>query len=125
MPLAIAALIAVAVVVGKCTGASIQWPAMLLAAAIGLISGEAGLLPLLLHQGDDPAGRFQSAWIGTVLHLGLAVMLSALVLLMLKPGTVFVYWLLGMYWLTLICLCTVMVRVFRSPAMGKSSAAVR
>ena len=98
---------------------------MSLAAAIGLVAGEAGLLPLLLHTGDDPATRFQSAWIGTVLHLGLAVMLSVLVLLLLKPGMPFVYWLLGMYWLTLICLCTVMVGVFRSTSPVKPPVAVQ
>ena len=96
---------------------------MLIAAAIGLVASEIALLPTLLRPRKNPADEFQQAFLGTVLHLGLAAVLGAVAVFVLKPGDSFVYWLLGLYWITLIGLCVVFVGILRAHAPSAATPA--
>ena len=99
-------------------------PQMLIASGICLFAAEMGLLPLLRHRNAPPATTFQAAFIGSVLHLGVTAVLAIVVMLSLKPGTSFVFWLLAMYWLTLIGLCTLFVKKLRTPVRPMGTASI-
>ena len=57
---------------------------------------------------------FQAGFAGTVIHLMLAALLAAVVMFGWKTGNAFAYWLLGMYWLSLLGLCWVIVKRLRA-----------
>jgi hypothetical protein len=89
---------------------------MLLAVGACFVASELALVPTLLTRGAEQPAVAQAGLLGTVIHL-LACSVFGGALLLLKPlsidGTM-VYWLLGMYWVTLIVLSTLFVRVLRS-----------
>jgi hypothetical protein len=108
-----------AVGVGVCRAASVNphVPEMLVACGICLLAAAMGMIPIARQPKEaSAAALFQSAFLGSVLHLAGAVAFAALVLFWRKPGTPFIYWLLVMYWLTLIGLCAVFVKRLRTPA---------
>ena len=87
---------------------------LLMAACVCLLAAEAGVVPLVRQRKSDPALLFQAGFAGTVLHLAMAVLLGATALFWLKPGSAFVYWLLVMYWTTLLTLCVLIVKRLRT-----------
>lgn len=86
---------------------------MVMAAGVCLLAAETGVIPLVWQRTAQPAVLFQAGFAGTVLHLAMAALLGAATLFCLKPGPAFVYWLLAMYWVTLIALCVVIVKRLR------------
>ena len=114
--LTIGALLALAI--GRATGLNPNPISIFAAAAIALVASELAVAPIVFNKSKDPANVFLKALMGTVLHLGLSVVMGAVGVFVLKLGSVFVYWLLGAYWITLIGLCTVFIRVLRSPIEG-------
>jgi hypothetical protein len=93
-----------------------------LAASIGLIAAITGLLPLHLRNDRSPVALFQSAWIGSILHMAIAAALGIAGIYFLKLATPFVVWLLVMYWITLIGLCTAFIKTMRIGATGTETA---
>jgi hypothetical protein len=92
---------------------------MILAAGICLLSSEFGILPVLFNGTLLRAHPAQAALLGTVVHLLMATTLSAIVFVWLRPPPAFLYWLLGMYWLTLGSLAIMFVKIVRrSPMPG-------
>jgi hypothetical protein len=89
-----------------------------LAAGIGLIASIAGLLPLHLRTDRTHIALFQSAWIGSILHMAISAALGVAGIYFLKLTTPFAVWLLVMYWITLIGLCTAFVKTMRTGAIG-------
>jgi hypothetical protein len=87
-----------------------------IAASIGFIAIIAGLLPVRFAADRGAINLFQSAWIGSILHLTAFLGLGGAVIFATKPSSAFVIWLLAMYWLTLIGLCSVMIKTLRSAA---------
>jgi hypothetical protein len=88
---------------------------ILIAAGIGLVASELGVLPIIVKRGGDAGDRFLKGLVGTVLHLGACVVLAAVAIFGFKLGSAFVYCMLGAYWITLIGLCMVLVRLLRGP----------
>jgi hypothetical protein len=124
--LLIAGAIAVAVAGGigcrAITGTPAHVREAAMAAGVGLVAAIGGLLPLQLNSDRSAVNLFQSAWIGSILHLTAFLAFGALVIFTLKPPTAFVVWLLAMYWLTLLGLCAVMVRTMRTCTGAAGSA---
>ena len=87
-----------------------------IAASIAIIAIIAGILPVRLAADRSAINLFQSAWIGSILHLTAFIGLGGAVIFATKPSSAFVIWLLAMYWLTLIGLCSVMIKTLRSAA---------
>jgi hypothetical protein len=114
--------VAVAVAVGVCgiLKAPLHPIDASLAAGIGLAGSIAGLLPIQFRADRTPVGLFQSAWVGSVLHMGVSAVLGIIALLVLKLSTPFVIWLLVMYWITLIGLCVALVKTLRSAGSGSA-----
>lgn len=88
--------------------------AMLLAAGVAVIASEVAVVPFVLNHDPSPAAVFQQSFLGTILHLSLCAGAGIAVMFILKPGAPFVYWLLAMYWVTLVGLCTVFIRALRA-----------
>ena len=114
-PAVLAVATVVALVVGRVSGLNPNPVPILAAAGIALIASEMAVLPTVLNKSKQPADVFMKAFGGTVVHLGLAVIMGAIGILGLKLGNVFVYWLIGAYWITLIGLCAIFIRVLRTP----------
>ena len=86
-------------------------PGELLAAVIVcLVSVEAAVLPLVRYRGAEPQTLFQIGFAGTVVHLVLAALLGAAAIFGLRTSNAFAYWLLGLYWLSLLGLCWAIVK---------------
>src|ERR1700730_10473190 len=114
-PLLLALATSVAFGVGRVSGVNPQPFPIFAAAGIGFVAAELAVLPIVLNKGKSPSDVFLKAFFGTVLHLGISVALGAGAIFGLKLGNTFVYWLLGAYWITLLGLCMVFVRLLRSP----------
>ena len=101
------------------TGNTLAWTYPRIGITVTLIATLAAMaadLPFLLQNLRSPVATFQSAWIGSILHMTGFLVLGAVVVFMNKPPTAFVIWLLVAYWVTLAGLAAVMVRVMRSAA---------
>jgi len=113
----------IAMIVGRVSGLNPQLSSVLVAAGVGLVASETALLPIVFKRNAPPVEMFQRAFIGTVLHLGLAAILGTTAVFTLRLGNNFVFWLLGSYWITLTGLCMVFVRVLRAPAKSTERSA--
>jgi hypothetical protein len=116
--LAIAVAIGLAMIVG--TGHNPHVKEMLTAAMTCLVAGELAVVPLLLMRGANQIGIAQAALVGTVMHLFACVAVAAVVILGRLPlGISFVYWLLALYWVTLMALVVAFAKAIRSaPVAG-------
>ena len=80
-------------------------------------------VPILLSRGSNQAGVAQAGLIGSLIHLlACSVIGGALIIfkpLRLEPA--FVYWLLGLYWLTLFVLAAGYVRAVKSAPIARQS----
>jgi len=117
-PAVLAVATVLALVVGRVSGLNPNPVSILAAAGIALVASELAVIPIVFNKSKDPGDTFLKALVGTVLHLGLSVVMGAIGIFGFKLGSVFVYWLLGAYWITLIGLCTVFIRLLRAPADG-------
>jgi len=87
---------------------------LVLAVAICFLASGLATVPLILVRGSSQYATSQAALAGSVLHLMTAIGAGGLVLLQLKPGSSFVYWLGGMYWTSLIVLVVCFVQSVNS-----------
>jgi hypothetical protein len=111
---------AVAASAGVCR--AIGWGAhigeMALAAGVCVLALLAGVAPISFAGGATLITMFQTALIGSVLHMGTCLALAFAAVVGLHRGDVFVYWMLAFYWLTLMEL--VMIFVARMRAKERS-----
>jgi hypothetical protein len=114
----VTAATAVGVTVCETAGLPMHTINAAIAAGIGLVAAIVGLLPLRFRADTTPVALFQSAWIGSIIHMAIAAALGIAALYLLKLATPFVVWLLMMYWITLMGLCVVFVKTLRSGELG-------
>ena len=116
-------LVAVAVTAGvggcRLTGRPPHGIEAAMAAGVAVAASVAagGVLALAGLQPQTPTGQAQTALLAMVAHLGLTFALSA-ALLLLTPGVAmvpFACWDLGLFWVTLLGMAVVCVRVVRAP----------
>jgi hypothetical protein len=93
----------------------------LLAAAIAcLIAGEAAIVPLLLARGGTQVSMAQAALVGTTLHLFVSITLAGVaVFARVGLSHAFLYWLLALYWVTLIGLVITFIKALRSAPIAQ------
>jgi len=108
-------LIAAAAIGGVILGNGSRARDAAIAALIGMTAVIAGLMPIRFAADRTATGLFQSAWIGSILHLTVFLALGSTIIFTWKPPTAFVMWLLAMYWLTLAGLCITLVKALRTP----------
>jgi hypothetical protein len=116
-PILLILLIAAVAVIGASIAGNAAHPRdAAIAASIGVVAIVAGLLPVRFAADRSAINLFQSAWIGSILHLTAFIGLGGAYIFATKPSSAFVIWLLAMYWLTLIGLCSVMIKTLRGAA---------
>ena len=126
-PLLLTLTAAAGFAVCKIAGVNPHAREMWIACGIGLIAAELALVPALLRQGTpDVAGLFMAALAGSVIHMGVVIVLAIVTMLMLRtPATIatmpFVGWVMAAYWPTLVGLCAVFRLMFQASAPSASS----
>jgi hypothetical protein len=115
--------------IGYAVCAAAGWnshPREMFAAAIAcLIASELAIIPLILVRGATQTAVAQAALVGTVVHLFACAALGGGAILIARSVRLdgaFVYWLLALYWLTLIVLVMMFVRAVKSAAADKTAA---
>jgi hypothetical protein len=97
---------------------------IIFAAVVCLIGSELAVVPLVLTRGAAQPTVAQAGLVGTMIHLFVIALLGGS-LIVFKPVTLapaVVYWLLGLYWLTLILLVIGFVRAVKAAPMGLPAA---
>jgi len=122
VPILLVMVVAIGLAVCHAVGLEFHAKEVMAAALVCLFAGELAGAPLLLNRGVDQATMAQSALVGTVIHLFVCIAVAAVVLLGHLPlGPSFVYWLLVLYWVTLIALVIGFAQAVRSaPTAGTS-----
>jgi len=124
-PVVVVVAAATGIAVCRAAGTNPHIPEMLVASGICLLAAALATIPILRQPADAThAALFQSAFLGSVIHLALAIAFAAVILFWRKPGSAFIYWLLAMYWLTLTGLCAVFVKRMRVPAKPLGTATI-
>ena len=108
--------------VARLAGFSPHLHELVLAVITALVASEISLIPHLLKIENTPAATFQAAFLGTVLHLALFLVQGVVIVLTIKPGSAFIWWLMPLYWVTLIGLCSIFIRTMRAPVESKTTA---
>ena len=99
---------------------------LLIVTGITLASGHIAMLPIWMMRKSAPVVLFQAAFVGTVLHLFITLVVGAAVYALRLVGDrgMFLFLLLGFYWFSLIFVIGAMIRLFRrlfpqpAPAAG-------
>src|SRR5690348_7090302 len=82
---------------------------MAVAAGVCLVAALVGCVPMLLTRGATQPAVAQAGLIGTLLHLLTCTVIGGGLLIIMRPlrlEAAYVFWLLGLYWLTLIVVAT-------------------
>ena len=120
VPVVVALAGAIAFATIRATGHDPHIREMIAAAVACLLAGELAATPMLSARQASQAAVAQAALIGTVVHLFVCVVIAGVVILGHLPlGQSFVYWLLGLYWATLIALVVAFAKAVQSaPTAG-------
>ena len=96
---------------------------MMLAAVVCCLAAMVGAVPMVLSRGATQQSVAQAALVGTLLHLLGCTVLGggAMLVRSLRLDAAYVYWLLGLYWLTLIVLAAGYVRAVKSAPIARQS----
>lgn len=88
---------------------------LLIAGAICLVSSEMALIPLLLTRRASQIAVSQAALVGTVVHMFMMLALgaAAYALQMVGQRNLFLFLLMGLYWVSLILIVIAMIKAVR------------
>ena len=88
---------------------------LLIVTGITVASGHIAMLPIWFMRKSGPVVLFQTAFVGTVLHLFITLVVGAAVYALRLVGDrgMFLFLLLGFYWFSLIFVVGGMIRLFR------------
>jgi hypothetical protein len=114
-PIVVIAASAIGVIACRGAGANPHLHELMLAAGICLVASEVAMVPAIRNRHKASPALPQAALMGMLLHLLIAAGLSVGVMLIGHPSFAFVWWLLAMFWLTLIVQCVVFVKVLHAP----------
>ena len=93
---------------------------------ITLISAQIAMIPLLMARGKAAVTLFQSAFVGTVIHLFFMLAIGAVIHAMKWADRgIFLFLLLAFYWFSLVFVVIAIIRIFRiclhPPSTGRAS----
>lgn len=97
-------------------GAPVHPSEMLAAVGTCLIGSAVAMIPLVVARSATQPAMAQAALVATVLHLFVCLVIAAafIVVPAIRLGQEYVYWLLPMYWVSLIVLVMMLVRAVRA-----------
>ena len=107
-------------VVCRLTGADWHPRELIAAAGVGLIAAETAVTVAVLRRTADTAQTAMTALLALVLQLLLSIALAAAVMFTHLVGRAFVWWMLAMFWVTLMGVSAVLVRLVRAAAAGSA-----
>ena len=97
---------------------------MSLAAMVAVLACLAACVPLRMARRSDQLAVSQAALVATMLHLFVTIALAAIAILgHFKLHTAFLIWLSAFYWMTLIALVLVVVRMIKTATPATSQKA--
>jgi hypothetical protein len=115
IPLLVGVSIAVACISVRSAGFDPHVREMRAAALTVFAAAELAFVPLMLTRGGNQASVAQAALVGTGIHLFVSIVVAAVLILgHLGLGDSYLYWLLGLYWVTLIALVVAFAKAVRS-----------
>jgi hypothetical protein len=80
-----------------------------------LVGSELAMVPLLIVRGASQAGVVQASLVGTILHLFVCMIIATILVLgKLLAGAPYLFWLLGLYGVSLMALVFAFVKTIRS-----------
>src|SRR4051794_1192510 len=86
-----------------------------------IVAGELAAVPLVLTRGGSQASVVQAALVGSVVHLFVCIAVAGIIVMArLGAGPAFLYWLLGLYWVTLVALLTAFVKAIRTAQVAQA-----
>ena len=100
---------------------------MLFAGGVCLIASELGAAPVILTRGAEQLAVARAGLVGTMIHLFSCAALGGGLMMIssMRLSVAVIYWLLALYWLTLMLLAICFVRALRaSPPVTASSSIV-
>ena len=118
VPLAMLLTATAAALILRAFGRPVDPKTFVTAAAIATLSAEAALIPLVLTRHASPVAVSQAALGGSMLHLFLTFALGATAFMMNLAGRrdLFLFLLLGFYWISLIFIVIAMIKCIRRSA---------
>ena len=122
VPIVLAIAVAIGFAICRAIGFQTHTREMIAAAMACLVAAELAGAPLVLARGADQAATAQAALVGTVIHLFISVAFAAVVILgHVGLGPAFLYWLLGLYWVSLVVLVAAFSKAVRSAPITQPS----
>jgi hypothetical protein len=115
-PLLVLGVAAVGAVSCRWTGADWHGRELAVAAAVSLLAAEAAVTMIALQHGASTVHLVQTSLMALGLHLLLSLVLAAAAMLSGRVGPAFAWWMLAMFWATLLGVCAVLVRAIRHGA---------
>ncbi len=105
----------------RLNGANFHAHELIAAAGIGLVASEVAVALAVTQRGADTVQMAQAALMALAAQLLLSLALSAVMMLCHFVGPAFVWWMLVMFWVTLLGVCTVLVRAVRAAAASSAT----
>jgi hypothetical protein len=96
---------------------------MMFAAVVCLIASVGAMIPIIRTRGASQASVVQSALVGTMIHLFVCCGLGGALIITKAFGltNAFAYWLLGLYWVTLIVVVVGLIGAIKAANVGAGS----
>lgn len=116
IPISVIITAALVIVASRVVGFTLHTQELFIAAVIGLLAGELGIVPMILTRGASQYAVTQAALVASIVHLFSCTAFGG-ILIATKPITLdpsFIYLLMLFYFLTLILLVNVLVRAVRT-----------
>lgn len=127
IPIFLAVACAIGVIACHVMGIDPHLKELIAAMITCLIAGGGATVPMLLARHADQGVVSQAALVGTIVQLFASIGIASVAVMGHVPlGPAFLYWLLGLYWITLIGLVIAFIRCVRSapPMSAVNKAAI-
>jgi hypothetical protein len=105
----------------RLSGADVHPRDLIAAAGIGLIAAEIAVIAAVIRRGTDTAQTAMNALVALVLQMLLSIALAAAAMFSQQVGRAFVWWMLIMFWVTLLGVSAVLVRLVRTAAAASAT----
>jgi len=124
IPIAIAVTIGVGYAICGTMNVNPHAREMMFAASVCLVASVGAMIPIVLTRGASQASVAQAALVGTVIHLFACCGLGGGLIITRAFGltNAFAYWLLALYWVTLIVVVIGLIGAVKTAAVASTAA---
>ena len=124
IPIAIAVTIGIGYAICGATNVNPHVREMLFAATVCLVASELAMIPIVLTRGASQASVAQAALVGTMIHLFACCGIGGGLIVTKAFGltNAFAYWLLALYWVTLIVVVVGLIGAVKAAPVATTAA---